>query len=71
MNEEDERRAQMRAAALRRHNNCSYCGAAYASDSTRDGSEVGGLPGIKYRVCNACGHIDAVKIRRKQENPLI
>ena len=65
-----EHREAVRAANRRRASHlCQSCGQASAPE--RDGSEVDGLPGTKYRQCCACGWIQAVTRRpRKADNPL-
>ena len=43
---------------------CQNC---YASGVTvRDGGEVGGLPGIKYRCCDGCGWTQAITKRQRK-----
>lgn len=38
--------------ANRRRGRCPNC---QGQLEDRDGKEVGGMPGIKYRYCNSCG----------------
>lgn len=34
-----------------------------------DGKDVGGLPGINYRVCGACGYTRAITHRPRKYKP--
>ncbi len=53
-------------AANRRRGNCLKCGADKNGLAIRDGSEIGGLPGIKYRCCNGCGWTQAITHRQRR-----
>lgn len=44
-------------AANRRRSNCAKCGAS--SVELVDGKDCGGMPGIAYKVCRGCGHVQA------------
>jgi len=44
---------------------CGSCGALGLEE--RDGAEVGGLPGLRYKVCNGCGWSRAITVRPKRE----
>lgn len=59
-----ETRDKLREAA-RRRGNCPKCGGGEVRDATA--GEVGGMPGISYRQCPACGHSWAVVKRRRPE----
>jgi ribosomal protein S27AE len=61
----DEQRENLKAANKRR-GNCPKCGGSKYSLDTRDGGEVGGLPGIKYKVCPNCGYAQAVTHRQRK-----
>lgn len=62
----DEHRENIRAANRRRATHlCQACGQAAVSE--RDGAEVGGLPGIRYRQCSACGAVRAVTRRPRRK----
>lgn len=58
-----EQRDKLRESARRQHNNCPNCGGLHEE---RDGADVGGLPGIKYQHCNACGWTRAKVTRQKR-----
>jgi Pyruvate/2-oxoacid:ferredoxin oxidoreductase delta subunit len=59
-----ERKDQIRASNRRRAYNCPKCGAFHEE---RDGAEIGGLPGIKYKYCNSCGWCQAKAKRPRKE----
>ena len=63
-----EGRAAIQAANQRR-NNCRKCGAATGVEE-RDGSTCGGLPGLKYRMCNNCGHAQPITKRSTRSENL-
>ena len=63
MNEE-QRENIKRANKRRAAHICQKCHAEPVME--RDGSEVGGLAGIKYRCCNACGWAVAITHRPKK-----
>lgn len=48
-------------AANRRRGNCPQCGGS--SVGRKDGKDVGGMPGIIYKVCNGCGWTSSVTKR--------
>jgi hypothetical protein len=52
--------------ANRRRGNCPNCGTHLFGRVIKDGSEVGGLPGIKYKVCDSCGHARAITHRPRK-----
>ena len=54
---DDEHRQKIKAAN-RRRKNCPTCG--NSAVETRDGSQVGGMPGIKYKYCVGCGWSRAI-----------
>ena len=61
-----EHRENIRKANQRRGS--QYCKKCSASGvEVRDGAEVGGMPGIKYRCCNACGWVQAITHRPRRE----
>jgi anaerobic ribonucleoside-triphosphate reductase len=62
MAEGDSRSDSTRKAA-RKRGACSQCG--NQSLIERDGSEIGGLPGIAYRYCNNCGWSQAKTKKQK------
>ncbi len=60
-----EHRDNIIAANQRRGSQfCKKCSAA--SVEIRDGAAVGGLPGIKYRQCGACGWTQAITHRPRR-----
>jgi ribosomal protein S27AE len=59
-----EHREAIREANLRR-GNCGKCGATRLD--VRDGAEIGGMPGLKYKVCSGCGWTRAITKRQKPE----
>jgi len=62
-----EHRDNIRAANKRRSKHlCQSCGQLV---TVRDGSEVGGLPGVKYRQCNGCGATVAITRRPPRRLP--
>ena len=44
---------------------CGKCGALSLVE--RDGAEIGGLPGLKYKFCGGCGWSRAITKRQKKE----
>ena len=47
---------------------CAKCGGTINGNNRKlDGSKVGGLPGVKYAQCNACGHVTAVPARKSRK----
>jgi Pyruvate/2-oxoacid:ferredoxin oxidoreductase delta subunit len=44
---------------------CRKCGATFPD--IVDGSLCGGIPGIRYRYCNGCGHASAITRRTRKE----
>lgn len=38
---------------------CRKCGNSLGI-TVEDGSKCGGMPGVKYRVCNSCGHAQPI-----------
>jgi len=55
-----ERRDLIKEAARRRAH-CPRCGNARVRFLDGSAPGVGGLPGIVYKHCNACGHSDPTK----------
>lgn len=62
---EDHKKA-VREANQRRAISCRKCG-AFGQLRERDGSEVGGMPGLKYKECGACGHAQPITKRPRRE----
>lgn len=60
-----EHRDAIRAANQRRAISCPGCNQT-GTRHERDGSEIGGLPGIKYKVCSSCGHTAAITKRPRR-----
>lgn len=59
----EEHREAVKAANKRR--GVSYCRSCSQSGVVeKDGGECGGLPGVKYRVCNGCGAAHAITRRQ-------
>lgn len=55
-----------RTANFRRFHCCKKCGSPCLE--TVDGAKVGGMPGINYRYCGACGHANPiVKLMSRRE----
>ena len=63
----DEHRDAIRQAN-RRRGNCGKCGSVHVE--IRDGSEIGGFPGLKYRYCGACGWSRAITSRPRKSDGL-
>jgi len=61
---EDQREA-IRKSNQRRAYNCHKCGSPGIREV--DGAEVGGLMGIKYKLCDSCGDARPVVTRQKKE----
>ena len=59
MSDEERRRAIQ--AANQRRGGCQKCG--NTTLETRTGEDVGGLPGLVYLYCGACGASRAKKVR--------
>lgn len=59
---DDETREKLKAAAKRR----ALCPQCQNMPEERDGREVGGLPGVTYRYCNACGWCRAKTKRQRR-----
>jgi hypothetical protein len=62
--DELERRKHIREGLLAHHNRCHKCGAAHVRV---DGKDIGGMPGIQYKHCRACGWSQAVTKRQRRE----
>jgi hypothetical protein len=45
---------------------CRKCGNVRGIEE-RDGKDCGGLPGIRYRVCDNCGHAQPITKRPRKE----
>ena len=45
---------------------CPQCGSQNVSKEV-DGKDIGGMPGVKYRVCESCGGATVVKNRKKNK----
>lgn len=43
----------------KRRNSCRGCG-AYQGIVEKDGKDCDGMPGVKYKVCNNCGHAQPI-----------
>lgn len=63
-----ETKDRMREAARNRNITCGGCG--HVGTEEVDGSDVGGLPGIRYRHCRGCGWSRAKTVRQKREKLL-
>lgn len=60
---DDSRSDAIKAANARRASHfCRKCANPTATE-LKDGSQVGGLPGIQYRCCNSCGHAQPITKR--------
>lgn len=51
-------------AAYKRNHCCPKCGASGLE--TVDGSTLGGMPGINYKSCRACGYSRAIVKRQSK-----
>jgi hypothetical protein len=49
----------------RRRAGCGSCGSTALK--TLDGAQIGGMPGINYRVCDGCGWSRAITKRAPRE----
>jgi Zn finger protein HypA/HybF involved in hydrogenase expression len=63
---EHEHKEAIRNASFRRNYCCHKCGSAQLD--IRDGKEVGGMPGINYKVCSACGWSYPIVKRRTRRS---
>lgn len=61
----DEQRDAIRLSNQRRNLCCHRCGAMGLKEL--DGSKVGGMPGITYKVCDSCGTTRAITKRPGRE----
>lgn len=65
MSMSEEHRAAIVAANKKRSSHlCQRCGNGPVS--VRDGAEIGGLPGVKYRCCAVCGFERAITHRPRR-----
>lgn len=63
-----EQREALREAAKQRAIACRRCGATHLY--VRDGAEIGGMPGIKYKVCGSCGNEQPITKRPRRRERL-
>jgi len=61
---EYEHKEAIREANRRRALTCHKCGSPEITE--RDGAEIGGMPGVRYRYCGACGATRAKTTRRRR-----
>jgi hypothetical protein len=61
-----ETKQKLRDAAFRRNYCCPRCGAGGFGSNQRDGGEIGGMPGIQYKVCDSCGSSFPIVKRRRR-----
>lgn len=62
---DDDQRDAIRRSNQMRNLRCRKCGAVALRE--RDGAEIGGMPGLKYEECGACGNARAITKRPKRE----
>lgn len=62
----DEGRQAVQDSNRRRGMTCRKCG-GFGTQRKRDGSEVGGMPGITYKECSSCGHAQPITKRPRRE----
>jgi hypothetical protein len=61
--DQEHREAIKKANRRRGTHICQKC--KQSGVQVRDGSEIGAMPGIKYRCCNSCGWQWAITHRRR------
>jgi len=62
---DDDQREAIRVSNQTRNLRCRKCGQMALTQ--RDGSEVGGMPGLRYNVCGSCGNAQPITKRPRRE----
>jgi hypothetical protein len=62
---DDAQREAIQRSNAERNLRCRKCGALGLKEL--DGAQVGGLPGLRYNVCDGCGNAQPITKRPRRE----